>query len=187
MQAGRSGLWRRVDATGLERFALLQEGGEWTLRGTLLLRHEGRDFEAAYEVRCDESWHTRACDVRLRDGQGEQRLRLTATDGVWTRQDGQEVQSVRGALDVDLQWTPSTNALPIRRLQLGVGAHSGPVTAAWVRFPQLVVEPLAQEYRRLDGRRYRYSSAGGAFTADLEVDDDGLVTRYGRIWERVNG
>jgi hypothetical protein len=182
-----SGLWRRVEASGLERFELLNDGGAWHLRGTILLRHEGRDFEARYEVRCDEAWRTRGCDVTLREGGGERHLRLAAGEGRWTRDGGTAVPGVEGALDVDLGWTPSTNTLPIRRLRLPAGAHSGPLVAAWIRFPELSVEPLAQDYVRLDERRYRYSSAGGAFTAELDVDEDGLVTRYDRFWERVSG
>jgi hypothetical protein len=59
------------------------------------------------------------------------------------------------------------------------------MTAAWVRFPELALEPLPQEYGRLAERRYRYSSAGGRFVAELEVDEQGLVTTYGRIWARA--
>jgi hypothetical protein len=40
-------------------------------------------------------------------------------------------------------------------------------------------------YRRLDERRYRYSSAGGRFVAELEIDEHGLVTTYGQIWARA--
>ena len=97
----------------------------------------------------------------------------------------QECEPVRGAVDVDLGWTPFTNTLPIRRLSLAVGQKSGPVTAAWVRFPDLGLEPLTQEYERTAARRYRYTSGGGSFAADLEVDDDGLVIDYSGIWTRV--
>lgn len=95
-----------------------------------------------------------------------------------------EVPAVAGCLDVDLAFTPATNILPLRRLGLAVG-DSREMTAAWVRFPDLSVEPLAQRYTRLDERRVRYESRGGAFTAELEVDELGLVVRYPPLWERV--
>jgi uncharacterized protein len=56
------------------------------------------------------------------------------------------------------------------------------VRAAWLRFPSFELLPLDQEYRRDDERRYVYESAGGRFRAVLEVDDAGLVTRYGDYW-----
>jgi len=95
-----------------------------------------------------------------------------------------EIPSVAGCLDVDLAFTPATNILPLRRLGLAVG-ESREMIAAWVRFPDLSIEPLAQRYTRLDERRVRYESRGGAFTAELEVDELGLVVRYPPLWERV--
>ncbi|PYQ47738.1 MAG: hypothetical protein DMF78_22920, partial [Acidobacteria bacterium] len=145
--------------------------------------HDGAPLEARYGVSCDEAWVTRAVAVHLYGPAGDRALRLAAQDGRWYDEDV-ERESVRGCVDVDLGWSPSTNTLPIRRLGLAVGQDRA-VTAAWVRFPELTLEPLAQEYRRLDERRYRYSSAGGRFTAELEVDEDGLVTTYGEIWARV--
>ena len=58
-------------------------------------------------------------------------------------------------------------------------------TAVWVRFPDLSVEALPQRYTRLDQRRYRYESDNGAFTTEIDVDDVGLVVRYGDMWERL--
>ena len=100
--------------------------------------------------------------------------------GRWTR-DGAPAPQVAGCLDVDLGFSPVTNTLPIRRLALAVGA-AAPVRAAWLRFPGLELEPLEQVYRRLAPARYAYESAAGRFRAELEVDGDGLVTRYGDYW-----
>jgi len=101
-------------------------------------------------------------------------------DGVAQR----EQPDLADCVDVDLGISPSTNTLPIRRLNLAVG-ESRELTAAWVRFPELTVEPLAQRYTRLAERRYRYESIVSGFTAELEVDDLGLVINYEGIWRRV--
>jgi uncharacterized protein len=168
---------------GLERFELLRDRSTWTLCGTVLLVHQGAPFEARYEVSCDHAWVTRAVAVDLRGPEGDRALSLITEDRRWYVA-GVEQEEIRGCADVDLGWSPSTNTLPIRRLDLAVG-QDGTVTAAWVRFPELTLEPLPQEYRRLAERRYRYSSAGGRFVAELEVDEQGLVTTYGDIWARA--
>lgn len=175
--------WRRLDASGREEFELAPDPQGWRLRGTILLSDAGQPFEARYELICDSAWRTRAVAIDQRGPDGERSRRLTAKDGRWSV-DGSEIDAIRGCIDVDLGWTPSTNTLPIRRLELAVG-QSRAVTAAWVRFPELTVEPLPQEYLRLAERRYRYSSAGGRFVAELEVDEHGLVTTYGDIWART--
>ena len=175
--------WKRLDASGLEQFEMVADTRGWTLRGTILLSDGGRPFEARYELVCDSAWRTRTVAIDLRGPDGERSQRLSAEDGRWFA-GGAEIDAVRGCVDADLGWTPSTNTLPIRRLDLAIG-QSKAVTAAWVRFPELTVEPLPQEYLRLAERRYRYSSAGGRFVAELEVDEDGLVTTYGQIWARA--
>jgi hypothetical protein len=83
--------------------------------------------------------------------------------------------------DVDLNFSPSTNTLPIRRLKLEVGQEAV-VRAAWLRFPGFALEVLEQTYRRLDRSRYRYESAGGSFVADLDVNGEGLATAYANAW-----
>lgn len=74
-----------------------------------------------------------------------------------------------------LNFSPSTNLLPIRRLNLAIGQGAA-VRAAWLRFPSFTLEPLEQVYRRIDPTTYRYESAGGRFVAELQVNDSGLVT-----------
>jgi hypothetical protein len=112
--------WKRFDAAGLERFEIRRDAEAWTFRGTILLVHEGVPFEARYEVLCDRAWVTRAVAVDLHGPEGERALRLTAEGGRWSV-DGVERDAVRGCVDVDLGWSPSTNTLPIRRLELAVG------------------------------------------------------------------
>lgn len=177
------GLWRWLAGTGLERFELIRVGEEWVLRGTILARPES-PAEARYQIVCDAQFRTRLVQVTLQDSGDERRLELSAENGRWYA-NGQEAPSVRGAIDVDLGWSPSTNTLPIRRLGLGVGQSSGEFIAAWVRFPELTLEPLPQEYRRLSEREFLYTSRGGAFKAKLRVDDYGLVMEYEGFWQRV--
>jgi uncharacterized protein len=49
-------------------------------------------------------------------------------------------------------------------------------------------EPYAarQRYACLeDGKLYRYENADGSFTADLPLDEDGLVLDYPEMFERL--
>lgn len=131
---------------------------------------------AAYRVEVDARWGTRVAEV---SGAGR---RLTSDGlGRWWA-DGQIVRGLAGCTDVDLEVTPATNALPIRR----AGAALAPgdtttVRAAWVRSTG-AVEPSEQRYQRIDEERWRFRSGG--FEAELTVDADGLPTRYGDLWRR---
>jgi uncharacterized protein len=177
-------LWRRIQGVGLERFVLGRADDRWILRGTILAMDAQGPVEARYEVVCDAGWRTQRTRVAIRDSAGERERELTAANGRW-HLDGRELDAVQGSIDVDLEWSPSTNTLPIRRLGLPVGGSSGPLRMAWIRFPGLEIEPLPQEYRHVSPQHYRYASGGGAFQADIEVDEAGVVTRYADIWQRV--
>jgi len=89
---------------------------------------------------------------------------------------------VANCVDLDLNFSPSTNLLPIRRLDLEIGAQAE-VLAAWLRFPSFELEPLSQVYERLGEFKYRYSSRGGQFVAELTVNKTGFVTVYPQSWE----
>src|SRR6185503_3445083 len=117
---------------GLEQFELAPDTRGWRLRGTILLSDAGQPFEARYELVCDSAWRTRTAAIDLHGPDGKRSRRLTVEDGRWSVE-GAEIDAIRGCLDADLAWTPSTNTLPIRRLDLAIG-QSQAVTAAWVRF-----------------------------------------------------
>jgi len=179
-----TGLWQWLQSPGLERFELVRSVDELIFRGTILTLAGNSAAEAKYEIVCDRSFRTRRANVSVRDATGERTLQIATESGRWYEND-RENQTVRGALDIDLGWSPSTNTLPIKRLQLEIGQTSGEFMAAWVRFPELTLQPLSQEYVRLAERQYRYSSRGGAFTANLLVDDEDLVLDYEGFWQRV--
>jgi hypothetical protein len=184
-QIVRSGLWEWLTGPGLERFELVREENGWKARGTIVALGERGPAEAVYSWSCDEAWRTRQADISLRDESCERSLHVIAKNGRWF-ENGHEKKQLAGCVDIDLGWSPSTNTIAIRRLNLPIGARSAPLTMAWVRFPQLTLEPLAQEYERLSERRYIYTSRDGDFRAALDVDEDGLVVEYEGYWRRVS-
>jgi hypothetical protein len=105
---------------------------------------------------------------------------VRAAIGNWTV-GGAPAPSLKGCDDIDLGFSPATNLLPIRRLELAVGA-SAVVRAAWIRFPELTTEVLEQTYTRLNPERYLYESAGGSFRRELIVDVFGFVLDYPDLW-----
>jgi uncharacterized protein len=174
--------WRRVDETPTDEHATLtvRDTG-LSLVGTVLGAHGGAPVRLEYRVLTDGDGLTTAAHVRALVGFEQRAFTLERnTKGAWTV-DGKPDRRLKGCTDVDLGFTPSTNTLPIRRLRLGVGA-SKTIQAAWLRFPELAVEKAAQTYTRLDDHTYRYQS--GTFSAELIVDDDGLVASYS-VWQRT--
>jgi hypothetical protein len=179
----RTILWRRLGEPGIEYFTLWRTDAGWGMAGTVLCALDSAPVQVRYRLTCDDLWNTRKVDVHMRVGKSGRTLEMIVDDDHRWWMGSKELAAVRGCRDVDLEVTPATNMLPIRRLGLAVG-ESRDVTAAWIRFPDLVIVPLTQIYTRLDESHYRYESGGGAFTTDVEVDDLGLARRYAGGWER---
>ena len=87
-----------------------------------------------------------------------------------------------GCIDIDLNFSPSTNTLPIRRLRLALGA-SARVRAAWLRFPDFTLHVAEQSYTRIAIDRYEYRH--GEFRSEILVDSIGLVRDGPPVWERL--
>lgn len=175
-------LWRRLDVPGHESARLTEQRSGWRLDGTATFLHDGAACRLSYEIACDPAWCTRSARVEGWIGSRSVALEIAVgADGCWTL-DGVEVPAVAGCIDIDLNFSPSTNLLPVRRLGLEIGQQAE-VRAAWLRFPSCTLEPLVQVYRRNGSRAYRYESAGGRFVAELEVDAHGFVTQYPKIWQ----
>ncbi len=91
-------------------------------------------------------------------------------------------------MDVDLESSAVTNALPVHRLQLATGARAD-APAAYVPAAGLTVERLDQTYVRVsdDGAHQRYDYAAPAFdfSCRLVYDPSGLVLEYPGIAVRA--
>jgi hypothetical protein len=175
-------LWRRLDIPGHESARVFSRDSRWHLAGTAVFSHERQPCRLDYSVVCDTEWRTISGHVAGWVGAETIDLSISVgSDQQWLLNET-EFPIVAGCTDLDLNFSPSTNLLPIRRLNLAVGEEAA-VRAAWLRFPSFSLEPLEQIYRRLDETTYRYESAGGRFVADLQVNESGFVTLYPGVWQ----
>lgn len=140
-------MWRSLRTEGYERGELLERGKNRVLRGTILRVSENGPAEVRYKIITDQRWSTRAAQIICWDDLGQRELRIVREDNRWYANE-RPLPLHSDCEDVDLAWSPSTNTLPIRRLGLAIGSRSGPPTAAWIRLPELIVEPLQQTYQR---------------------------------------
>ena len=177
-------VWNNLLIDGRDYCGLWHTAEGRLLKGTVVgVLKDQRPLLASYEIHCDENWLTHRVQVERTLGNDVKTLSLIVeARGVW-RSSGQELKEIKGCSDVDLALTPATNTLAISRLSLQVGGSES-IIAAWIKFPELTAQPLSQRYTRLAQNSYRYESNTG-FTAEIAVDDLGLVTNYPGGWERI--
>ncbi len=174
-------IWRRLDRPGHEAARLFLTDGRWNLAGTAVFVDHARPCRLNYQIECDADWRTRWAKVDGWIGNDVIEIHTTVDGREWYL-NGNKAPQVSGCIDIDLNFSPVTNLLPIRRLNLEVGQES-PVKAAWLRFPSFELELLEQTYRRVGPTSYRYESAGGKFVAELEVDASGFPVNYPGFWQ----
>jgi uncharacterized protein len=176
-------LWQRLDQPGHEACRLVSGDVTQELVGTAVFIEQRQPCRLDYRIVCDALWQTLTATIEGWIGHQPIAISLSVDAQHRWRYNGHPITDVTGCIDLDLNFSPVTNLLPIRRLSLAVG-QAAEVRAAWLRMPSLRLESLAQVYRRLDTTTYQYESGGGAFVRHLQVNSTGFVTSYPDFWER---
>jgi hypothetical protein len=178
-------LWRGSLLPGYEACRVFSQDTHWQIEGTAVFAHEQQPCRLNYQIVCDADWKTLSAQVDGWVGNSIVNIQVktirTSLIEHWWLNDVEQ-PDVQGCTDIDLNFSPSTNLIPIRRLNLAVG-ESAEVKAAWLRFPSFKLEPLPQRYYHLEANTYRYESGNGQFVAELNVNPAGLVLDYPGIWQ----
>jgi len=177
-------LWRSASLASSEYASLSSRDNGYRLDGLTVMPLEDRPCHIEYTVAVDAAWSpnvvtaTITTPTQIRTHHLERKA-----NGQW-RLDGQEAGYLDGCTDVDLGWTPATNTVPIRRLDLAIG-DTETISAAWIRFPELDVVVSRQRYTRLADDCWRYQSGEYDFALTTDVAT-GLVLAYGDdLWRAV--
>ncbi len=167
--------WSGVRSPSVERLALTIDGD---VHARSVVQTE--ETEYAYDVILDAGWAFQALRLNSADGRHLDLRRDGA--GRWA-QDGNDRPDLAGTVDIDLAFSPFTNTLPIRRLDLPVGG-AAEIVVAYVDAPSLAVLPDPQRYTRLAVDQYLFESLDSDFTREITVDSEGLVIDYPGLFTR---
>lgn len=182
--------WQHRDArTGFEVVYFHDLGGDgYRIDGWTTAIEEGGTWAVEYQIQVDAAWATRRVRIRGQSLAGSCTAALDADGaGRWLA-GGEPAPYLDGCLDVDLEASAMTNALPVRRMGLSRGARAD-APAVYVRAAGLAVERLAQSYARAPddaGRQcYDYAAPAFDFRCRLVYDESGLVRSYPGIAVRA--
>ena len=117
-------LWRRHDLPGHEACRVIPLGTGRRIAGTAVFLYERQACRLDYTIDCDAMWRTLAAKVSGWVGERDVEVEmLRDLSGSW-RLNGRDCPEVAGCIDIDLNFSPVTNTLPIRRLDLKVGEEA---------------------------------------------------------------
>jgi hypothetical protein len=157
-------------------------------------------YRVDYRLDASDGFVTRELDLTA-TGEGWRRRLLLRHDGSggWSADtsyqgdvpgdpwDG-ELPDLSEALDIDIEFSPLTNSMPILRHRMDREGERD-FLMAFVTMPLLRVQASPQRYEHVSGGDersiVRFLSRDGDFTAELELDPDGLLLFYPRLARRV--
>jgi hypothetical protein len=176
--------WRPWSGEGLGHLHIQTIGNDIQVAGLAIGQSDGVRFATSYRIVLDGGWRVQS--LTLSDtGKPNETATFTHAAGGWESSVAvPDLSNFAACTDVDLSCTPFTNTLPIRRLNLGIGDHAD-IAVMHFSTPDFRPRVAKQRYTRLAERRYLYEDATFDFTAELEVDKDGLVLDYPGLFRRV--
>src|ERR1700728_3182307 len=181
--------WSHRDArSGFEvvYFQRLDTGHQ--IDGCTTAVEDGQTWFVDYGITLDADWITRGARVTSRSAAGRRSVLLEADGAGHWLVDGEAASHLDGCLDVDLESSAMTNALPVHRMALPIGGRAA-APAAYVRAADASVERLEQEYLRTTDQGshqcYDYAAPAFEFACRLVYDESGLVLSYPGIAVRA--
>ncbi|WP_175654582.1 putative glycolipid-binding domain-containing protein [Burkholderia ambifaria] len=175
--------WASLEGDGIEHLTFDRAETGIVVESAVVGQRYGRAYGLAYRVECDPQWRVRYAVLRVMGG-GTLELHGDGA-GHWRDGSGSALPELDGCVDIDIAATPFTNSLPIGRLRLARDERR-PIDVAYISTPDLTVVPVKQAYACIEpGRRYRYEGIFRNFTAEMDIDADGLVIDYETLFKRL--
>ena len=184
-----SAAWQHRGArSGFEVVYFTPRDDGYHIEGWATAIEAGTTWAVEYAIDVDAAWATRQARIRGRSAAGSCSAGLVADGAGHWLVNGEPAAHLDGCLDVDLEASAMTNALPVRRMALPPGGTAA-APAAYVRAVGLAVDRLGQTYARVAGetagQRYDYAAAAFEYAGRLTYDQAGLVLDYPQIAVRA--
>lgn len=185
----REAAWQHWGArSGFEVVFFRDRDDGCLIRGCTIALEDGTPWAVEYAIQVDRAGATRSARINGLSAAGSCSTVLDADGAGHWLIDGENAPQLDGCLDVDLESSAMTNALPVRRLGLAVAAQAA-APAAYVRAVGLAVDRLEQTYLRTPGKAthqcYDYTAPAFDLKCRLTYDQPGLVLEYPGIAVRA--
>ncbi|MBN3555686.1 putative glycolipid-binding domain-containing protein [Fictibacillus nanhaiensis] len=175
--------WEKQETSGTEYLELTYVDHTLRAESTVLFIEEGVPQKVTYRVKFDPNWVVK--DLYIKNHTLDKTLSLSSKEGgCWFDNNGVEIHSLRGAIDIDISCTPFTNSLPINRLTWRSGKPEV-LQMVYVSANDLSFKKVKQVYTLIhdeETRTFHYSSR--SFESPIIVDKNGFVIEYPELFKR---
>ncbi|OSC26405.1 hypothetical protein B8W69_16560 [Mycobacterium vulneris] len=181
--------WRAKDDPRMESVRVQVSGNRIKANGRIIAAATDTHpaFGAYYDLLTDEAGATRRLGMTVTLAERERVFSFARDEeNMWlvTDHQGERRAAYNGALDVDVEFSPFFNALPIRRLGLYERAASVTLPVVYVNLPDMSIAADTVSYSStgsLDEIKLRSPISD----TTVSVDDEGFIVDYPGLAERI--
>ena len=155
----------------LEVFTLQQH--EYGFIGGGLIH--GSNFNIRYRVHMDLNWRILQVTIEEVDRRWLSLKISRGEDDLWYNRFGIELTALAGCQELDISVTPFTNSIAIRKVTNGMQRR---FKVIYIRVPEFDFDVVEQVYTPLGLGRFKYENLTSKFSAELLVDEFGLIADY---------
>ncbi|MEE2853518.1 MAG: putative glycolipid-binding domain-containing protein [Actinomycetota bacterium] len=181
--------WRAHDAPRMESVRVQVSGNRIKANGRIIAAATDTHpaFGAYYDLLTDETGATKRLGMTVTLAERERVFSFARDEeNMWlvTDHQGEHRAAYNGALDIDVEFSPFFNALPIRRLGLYERAASVTLPVVYVNMPEMSITADTVSYSStgsLDAIKLRSPISD----TTVSVDDEGFIVDYPGLAERI--
>jgi len=176
--------WENKNTSGSEYLELSYDDQTIQAESTVLFIENSVPQKVTYRIILDSNWVVK--QLYIMNHTQNKTLSLSSNEGgYWYDDNGDEIQSLRGAVDIDISCTPFTNSLPNNRLSW-TPDEPKLFEMVYISAQDLSVKKVKQMYtlkhHQEDNRTFHYRSA--TFESSIIVDKNGFVLEYPELFIR---
>jgi uncharacterized protein len=176
--------WEKQEASGSEYLELSYQEQTIQAESTVLFIEDGVPQRVTYRILIDSNWKVMNLYF-IHHTLGKTLYLSSNGEGCWFNDEGNEIHSLRGAVDIDISCTPFTNSLPINRIKW-TPDEPKLFEMVYVSAQDLSVKKVKQMYtlkHHLENKRnFHYRSA--TFESSIFFDKNGFVLEYPELFVR---
>ncbi|OMB93255.1 hypothetical protein A5739_21395 [Mycobacterium colombiense] len=181
--------WRAQDDPRMESVRLQVSGNRIKANGRIIAAATGSHpaFGAYYDLLTDEAGATKRLGMTVTVAERERVFSFARDEeNMWlvTDHQGEHRAAYNGALDVDVEFSPFFNALPIRRLGLYERAASVTLPVVYVNVPEMSITADTVSYSST-GSLGEIKLRSPISDTTVSVDDEGFIVDYPGLAERI--
>ena len=179
-------VWNNKELYGSEYLKIERTNKQFLVQSALIFVDERKTnaHNVNYSVELDEQWLTKKVSINV-DNVNTLELH-TDGEGNWFDSDGELLDHIMGAIDIDISATPFSNSLPINRIRWNINQKEH-FHMLYISVPSLEIQKVPQTYQYLckEGELRYFKYRCYDYETIICVDTDGLVVDYPDTFSRI--